>query len=131
MPAAVAGKSGRIRVQTDIAGQLYVLAHTLGVVPLRLEAYAQNRDWPFRWDLERVLLVPLLPQHGRDDFLIMDRGFPSVWLFTLLQQRQLLFLARMDGNQWPVVECFLRSGLAETVIQQTVSAHARRHDTGR
>jgi hypothetical protein len=35
-------------VQTDIAGQLYVLAHTLGVVPLRLEAYAQNRDWPFR-----------------------------------------------------------------------------------
>jgi hypothetical protein len=55
-----------------------------------------------------VLLVSLLPQLGHDDLLIMDRGFPSIWLFTLLQQRQLPFLARMDGT---VACCAMLSAL--------------------
>jgi hypothetical protein len=112
-------------VQTDSAGQPYVLARTLGLFActskLMIKAVIGRFD-----EAERALLVQLLPQLGRDDLLIMDRGFPAVWLFTLLQQRQLPFLARMDGNQWPAVERFLRSGLAETVIQHPVSAHARR-----
>jgi hypothetical protein len=112
-------------VQTDSAGQPYVLGRALGLFACASKLMLKTAIG--RFDMaERALLVPLLPQLGRDDLLIMDRGFPAVWLFTLLQQRQLPFLARMDGNQWPVVERFLRSGLAETVIQQTVSAHARR-----
>ena len=77
-------------------------------------------------DAERTLRAQLLPHLASDDLLIMDRGFPAVWLFTLLQQRPLPFLARMDGNQWPAVESFLRSSLSETVITQPVSASVRR-----
>jgi len=112
-------------VQTDSAGQPYVLARVLGLFACTSKLMIKTVIGRFD-TAERTLLVQLLPQLGRNDLLIMDRGFPAVWLFTLLQQRQLPFLARMDGNQWPAVERFLRSGLTETVIQHTVSAHARR-----
>lgn len=56
----------------------------------------------------------------------MDRGLPAIWLFSLLQQRKLPFLARMDGAQWPAVEQFLRSGQKETVVTLNVSPAVRR-----
>jgi len=112
-------------VQTDSGGQPYVLARALGLFAtpskLMLKTVLGRFD-----SSERALLVSLLPHLASDDLLIMDRGFPAVWLFTLLQQRQCPFLARMDGNQWPAVERFLRSDLSETVITQPVSASARR-----
>ena len=111
--------------QTDTGGQPYVLARTLGLFAttskLMLKTVVARFD-----DAERALLAQLLPHLASDDLLIMDRGFPALWLFTLLQQRQLPFLARMDGNQWPAVERFLRSDLTETVITLPVSASARR-----
>lgn len=112
-------------VQTDSAGQPYVLARTLGLFACASKLMLKTAIGRFE-DAERALLVSLLPHLRRDDLLIMDRGFPAVWLFTLLQQRGLPFLARIDSNQWPAVERFLRSDLAETVIQQVVSAHACR-----
>lgn len=74
---------------------------------------------------ERSLLISLLPQLSVNDLLIMDRGFPAIWLFTLLQQRGLPFLARMDGNQWPVVETFLQTDQVETVTSQS-AIHLKR-----
>jgi len=112
-------------VQTDTGGQPYVLARALGLFATASKLMIKTVVGRFD-DAERALLAQLLPHLASDDLLIMDRGFPSVWLFTLLQQRGLPFLARMDGNQWPAVERFLRSGLSETVVTLPVSANARR-----
>ncbi len=111
--------------QTDSGGQPYVLARALGLFATTSKLMIKTVLARFD-DAERALLVQLLPHLASDDLLIMDRGFPAVWLFTLLQQRQLPFLARMDGNQWPVVEGFLRSNLSETIITLPVSTQARR-----
>jgi len=112
-------------VQTDSGDQPYVLARALGLFTttskLRIKTVLGRFD-----DAERALLVQLLPHLASDDLLVMGRGFPAVWLFTLLQHRHLPFLARMDGNQWPTVDRFLRSNLSETVMTQPVSANARR-----
>jgi hypothetical protein len=112
-------------VQIDSAGQPYVLARALGLFAttskLMIKTVVDRFD-----TAERQLLTQLLPHLGSDDLLIMDRGFPAVWLFTLLQQRSLPFLARMDGNQWPVVEQFLRTNLPETVVTIPVSSNAHR-----
>ncbi|MGD0958965.1 MAG: hypothetical protein ABSB19_04085 [Methylomonas sp.] len=56
----------------------------------------------------------------------MDRGFPATWLFTLLQQRKIPFLARMDCSQWKFVKNFQRSGLNESVVTIPVSQAAHR-----
>lgn len=64
-------------------------------------------------DAKWTLLVQLLPHLASDDLLIMDRGFPAVWLFTLLLQRGLPIPARMNGNQWPTVERFMHSNQSE------------------
>lgn len=112
-------------VQTDSGGQPYVLARALGLFATTSKLMIKTVLGRFD-DAERALLVQLLPHLASDDLLVMDRGFPAVWLFTLMQQRQLPFLARIDGNQWPAVENFLRSNLSETVITQPVSASARR-----
>jgi Transposase DDE domain len=112
-------------VQTDNSGQPYVLARALGLFATTSKLMIKTVLARFD-DAERALLAQLLPHLASDDLLIMDRGFPAVWLFTLLQQRGLPFLARMDGNQWPAVERFLRSDQSEAVITQPVSAQARR-----
>ena len=75
---------------------------------------------------ERALLATLLPHLESTDLLLMDRGFPVVWLFTLLQQRGLPFLARLDGTQWPCVADFLRSGQDDTVVTRRVGDAARK-----
>lgn len=112
-------------VQLDSVGQPYVLARVLGLFATtsKLMLKAQVARYA---ESERGLLVSLLPHLSTDDLLIMDRGFPAIWLFTLLQQRGLPFLARMDGNQWPVVERFLQSGQLETVVTLAVTAASRR-----
>lgn len=112
-------------VQTDTGGQPYVLARVLGLFATTSKLMLKTVVGRFD-DAERALLTHLLPHLAGDDLLIMDRGFPAVWLFTLLQQRGLPFLARMDGNQWPAVERFLRSDQSDTVITLSVSASARR-----
>lgn len=77
-------------------------------------------------DAERALLAQALPHLAGDDLLILDRGFPAVWLFTLLQQRGPPFPARMAGTQWSCVERFLLSGQTETVVTLKLSKAAQR-----
>lgn len=112
-------------VQSDHPGQPYVLARALGLFAttsrLMLKAVLGRFD-----EAERALLAQRLPHLAGDDLLILDRGFPAVWLFTLLQQRGLPFLARMDGTPWSCVERFLLSGQTETVVTLKVSKAAQR-----
>lgn len=115
-------------VQHDTAGQPYVLARALGLYATDARLMLKATLAPYRTG-ERALLATLLPHLATDDLLLMDRGFPAVWLFTLLQQRGLPFLARLDGTQWPCVADFLRSGQADTVVTLRVSAQARQQAT--
>jgi len=112
-------------VQFDSGGHPYVLARALGLFSTTSRLMIKTVLGRFD-DAERALLARVLPHQASDDLLIMDRGFPAVWLFTLLQQRGIPFLARMDGTQWPEVEAFLRSGRTETVLTRQVTDHARR-----
>lgn len=66
---------------------------------------------------ERQMLFEALDllRPGRD-LLVLDRGYPAVWLMALLGQRGIDFCARIDGGNWNVVKHFVRSGQAEAVV---------------
>lgn len=50
------------------------------------------------------------------DLLILDRGYPALWLVALLAQRGIDVCIRIDGGNWSVVKHFLRSGQSEAVV---------------
>lgn len=112
-------------VQTDPVGQPFIMARALGLYSTAsgrmLKAILAGYG-----AAERALLVPLLAHLNPDDLLVLDRGFPAVWLFALLQQRQRHFLVRIDGGQWPEVQAFADSGLLEQVVTRPVGRDTRR-----
>lgn len=112
-------------VQYDTGGKPYVLARALGLFStaskLMLKAAVDRYD-----TAERTMLASLLHCLDAFDLLVMDRGFPAVWLFAALQQRGLAFIARVDRTGWPEAEQLLRSDRNEIVVRRAVSAHARR-----
>jgi hypothetical protein len=112
-------------VQTDPAGQTFVMARALGLYStatgrMRKAVLAGYQA------AERALLVPLLSTLNPDDLLVLDRGYPAVWLFALFQQQQRHFLARIDGGQWPEVEAFAASDGLEHGITRPVGRDTRR-----
>ena len=111
-------------VQTDSAGKPYVLARALGLFATRSRLMLHSALDRFDRS-ERSLLVSVLRYLESTDLLIMDRGFPAIWLFVVLLQRGIPFLARIDGTQWPEVEAFARSGQAELIVHCPVTARAR------
>lgn len=92
-------------VQTGTSDQPYVLTRGLGLFASTSRLMIKSVLGRF-YDAERALLTQLLPALDPNGLLIMDRGFSAGWLFTMLQQRRIPFLARMNGNQWPIVEAF-------------------------
>jgi hypothetical protein len=76
---------------------------------------------------ERDLLLDGLDALAPDSVLVMDRGFPATGLFALLTRRQQAFCARLDGCSWPMARDFLRSGLAEQLVQAPLTRDARRY----
>jgi len=106
-------------VQTDPTGQPFVMARALGLYSTAsgrmLKASLAGYE-----TAERELLTPLLPHLNPDDLLVLDRGFPAVWLFALFQQKQRHFLARIDGGQWPEVRVFADCGLMEQAVTRPV-----------
>lgn len=89
-------------VPFDSGGQPYVLARALGLFATTSRLMLKATLAPLARG-ERALLASLLPHLAGDDLLIMDRGFPGLWLFTALQLRACHFLARRDGTPWPAV----------------------------
>jgi len=57
---------------------------------------------------ELQLLLKHLPKVGKDDILLLDRGYPSRYLFSVLRSRSIHFIVRMSTNWLPVKE-FLKS----------------------
>jgi hypothetical protein len=112
-------------VQWDNHGQAYVLARALGLFTTASKLMVKSAIGRYQ-DGERALLVQLLPQLAQDDLLVVDRGFPAVWLFAYLTQLGRNFLARIDGAHWPEVQSFLRSGRHEAVFERRITPHACR-----
>jgi hypothetical protein len=73
---------------------------------------------------ERTLLTRLLSELVSDDLLVLDRGYPALWLFALMHQLGRPFLARIDGAQWLEVQAFTASDLSEQVITRSLGRDA-------
>lgn len=70
---------------------------------------------------ERQLLIESLDRLGPDDLLVLDRGYPSSWLVSLLDERGIRWCMRCDNESgWAPVRTFMRSGADETWV--TLSA---------
>jgi hypothetical protein len=65
---------------------------------------------------ERQMLFEQLDQLRSDDLLILDRGYPAVWLIAALQQRNIPFCMRVDDTGFVDVKAFRRSGRRECQI---------------
>ena len=51
-----------------------------------------------------------------DDLLLLDRGYPSYWLFNLILSQGGNFCARIKAKQWKIVRKFFNSGKKEKII---------------
>lgn len=66
---------------------------------------------------ERQMLFEAIDVLRPDDLLVLDRGFPSRWLVSMLTARGIPFCMRCDSSGgFKAVRCFLASGLAEKVV---------------
>lgn len=113
-------------VQRDPAGQPFVMAHALGLYSTASRRMLKAVLAAGYEAAERALLADLWPYLDENDLLVLDRGFPAVWLFAWLEQRQRPFLARIDGAQWPEVQSFAAAGLTEQIIVRPVGRDSRR-----
>lgn len=58
---------------------------------------------------ERQLLVKHMHQLQKGDLLLMDRGYPAQWLFSLLASKGVEFCARLSDYNWTVAADFAQS----------------------
>ena len=75
---------------------------------------------------ERELLMQSIDALQQDDVLVLDRGYPSWWLFAALQARSVHYCVRIDACSWPDVDRLLRSSAQEMVVQREARADVRK-----
>ena len=63
------------------------------------------------------LLLRHLPHIEKGGLLVLDRFYPSKWLFFLLTAMGIDFCIRMKKDWWKVVNEFLKSDLSETIVE--------------
>lgn len=63
------------------------------------------------------MLFEHLDRLSNTDLLLLDRGYPASWLVAALNQRQFPFCMRVDNSGFACVRDFLRSGLAEAIVE--------------
>lgn len=80
---------------------------------------------PARSD-ERGLLIAVLGALKAGDLLLLDRGFPALWLFALLQARRIDWCARVEMANWPAVRDFLASGRDQAVVRLDHNPESRK-----
>lgn len=111
-------------LQQDRHGLPFVMARALGLYDTASGRMLKAVLADYR-AAERTLLAGLLPELGSDDLLVLDRGYPALWLFALMRQLGRPFLTRIDGAQWPEVQAFTTSGLYEQVVTRPLGRDAR------
>lgn len=62
------------------------------------------------------LLLRHLPHIEQGGLLVLDRFYPSKWLFFLLSAMNIDFCVRMKKDWWKVVEKFTNSDQSETIV---------------
>lgn len=70
---------------------------------------------------ERELAAQHLLNVMPNDLILLDRGYPAWWLFSLILSLQANFCARVSCTKWKVVRKFFHSGLHEKVIDVPIA----------
>lgn len=65
---------------------------------------------------ERQMLFEQLELLRSDDLLILDRGYPAVWLIAALTQRHIPFCMRVDDTGFGCVKAFRQTGRRECLV---------------
>ena len=86
-----------------------ILYDTLNLVPV------DSQIAPYKVS-ERELLVEHLQYTQKGDLLLLDRGYPAIWLFFLLQAKGVDFCVRMSDFWWLEVDNFNKSNLKQTTV---------------
>jgi hypothetical protein len=55
------------------------------------------------------------------DLVLLDRGYPAAWLFSLILSLDANFCARVKISQWKVIKKFFRSGKTEKIVKLPMS----------
>lgn len=79
---------------------------------------------------ERDLLVKHIDKTKAGDLLLLDRGYPSIWLLLLLKARGVEFCVRMKGDWWLSVKKFVESDEKERIVTYTLPKKDRKKLTG-
>ena len=65
---------------------------------------------------ERELAADHLLNSMPKDLVLLDRGYPAWWLFSLILSMDANFCARISCTKWKAVRKFFHSGLSEKII---------------
>lgn len=93
-----------------IKGHAQVLYDTLNkiVITGSLTAYPAN---------ERKILANELDKLNKNDLLLLDRGYPAVWLFALLFSKNLQYVARLQKSFLSITDDFFISNEKDKIIK--------------
>jgi hypothetical protein len=76
---------------------------------------------------ERELAAQHLLKAMPGDLILLDRGYPAWWLFSLILSMDAHFCARISCTKWKSVRKFFRSGLPEKIISLPVHSSSVKH----
>lgn len=71
---------------------------------------------------ERELAAQHMLKLMSNDLVLLDRGYPAWWLFSLILSMDANFCSRISCTKWKVVRKFFRSGLPEKIIELPIHA---------
>ena len=71
---------------------------------------------------ERTLAAQHLLNVRSGDLILLDRGYPAWWLFSLILSKNGQFCARISCTKWKAVRKFFHSGVAEKIISLPIPA---------
>lgn len=74
---------------------------------------------------ERAVFGQLFEAPAVNDLVLMDRGYPALWLFALLQARGVHFCARLDFGLWRATELLARHDASELCYVAPLSKNAQ------
>jgi len=71
---------------------------------------------------ERELAAQHLLKSMPNDLVLLDRGYPAWWLFSLILSMDANFCARISCTKWKAIRKFFYSGLDEIIINLPINA---------
>jgi hypothetical protein len=130
------GSTGRVPDEPEIAAHFGVWHSTKGETPCPLARVSQMFDVLNKITVDAIIspksdgerelaafhFLKLQPQ----DLLLLDRGYPAHWLFSLALSLGVNFCARISYKRWRVVKQFYQSGKKEQIVKIDASPESYR-----